>query len=143
MNNYWSASLGAFCRPDILGNDMPDDAVEVSEQDYSMLLGGQGEGQLIVTGAAGFPILEDPPPASDEQLRQGARYWRDQWLATTDPLIVRHRDEKEAKRATTLNDDQYSTLQAWRLDLRDWPELPAFPSAESRPQPPDWVSALV
>ncbi|SDX05211.1 hypothetical protein SAMN05444064_110218 [Pseudomonas syringae] len=143
MSNYWSSSLSAFCRADILGDDMPDDAVEVPEQDYLMLLSGQGNGQIIANGPDGFPILKDQPPPSDEQLRQGARYWRDQWLLKTDPLIVRHRDQKEAKRVTTLTNDQYSAIQAWRLDLRDWPQSPAFPSAESRPQPPDWLSALV
>ncbi|MBS7440632.1 phage tail protein [Pseudomonas syringae] len=143
MNNFWSSKRSAFCRSDILGDGMPDDAVEVSTADYRALLDGQAEGKLIVSDPDGFPTLEDPPPPSDEQLREGARYWRDQWLAKTDPLIVRHRDQKEAKRATTLTNDQYSALQAWRLDLRDWPALPAFPSAESRPQPPDWISALV
>lgn len=143
MANYWSASLNSFCRLDVFGDLMPDDAVELSDEVYSSLLGGQESGKSIATDASGLPFLQAPPPPTLEQLQAGGRYWRDKCLATTDSLVVRHRDEIEAGAETTLTAQQYRELQAWRLELRRWPESAAFPAEASRPDAPEWVKPLL
>ena len=59
-------------------------------------------------------------------------------LVDTDALVARHRDELEVG-TTTLNAEQYQALQAYRRQLRDWPESGEFPLAEHRPTAPDWL----
>ena len=142
MVAYWSPSLGGFCHPDVL-DVMPDDAVELTEQQYQSLLDGQTLGKQIVVAASGLPVLQDPPAPTAEQLATSERYWRDSRLAVTDSLVVRHRDEQEAGRATTLGAEQYQQLQGYRLDLRDWPDSKDFPSEDKRPLAPEWLTALL
>lgn len=141
MANYWSASLNSFCRLDVLGDAMPDDAVELSGDVYLSLLSGQESGKSIATDSNGLPCLQEPPAPSTEQLQAGGRYWRDKSITATDPLVVRHRDEVESGGETTLTAPQYSELQAWRLDLRRWPESAGFPAETSRPIMPDWLAS--
>lgn len=142
MGVYWSPSLGGFCHPDVL-DVMPDDSVELTEDDYQALLDGQTEGKLIVKADSGLPLLQDPPPPTAEQLATSERYWRDARLSVTDSLVVRHRDEQEAGRATTLGAEQYQQLQGYRLDLRDWPDSKDFPDEAKRPAAPEWLTALL
>lgn len=67
------------------------------------------------------------------------RAWRGAQLDTTDALVQRHRDETEDGATTTLNAEQYRQLQAYRRALREWPESPAFPASEKRPERPAWL----
>lgn len=41
----------------------PDEAVEISQEDYIALIEGQSTGKQIVTGADGQPILAEPQPS--------------------------------------------------------------------------------
>ncbi|PMZ32348.1 phage tail protein, partial [Pseudomonas sp. GW247-3R2A] len=42
--------------------------------------------------------------------------------------------------ATTLTTEQYAELQAYRRELRDWPQGAEFPQADHRPVAPTWLS---
>lgn len=113
--------------------------VEVAEADYRALLEAQTQGRLIQASPAGAPEAVERPPLSVAELEYGERLWRDAALSATDGMVVRHRDEIEAERYTTLTVEQYRELQAYRLALRAWPESPGFPDAAERPTPPAWL----
>ncbi|MHC3954544.1 phage tail assembly chaperone [Pseudomonas aeruginosa] len=111
------------------------------DEEYKALLDAQGQGLLIVAGEDGQPVATPPPPLEDEALATIERDWRDRQLDDTDTLVARHRDELEVG-TTTLSAKQYQALQAYRRQLRDWPESGEFPLAEHRPTAPDWLDAL-
>lgn len=119
---------------------IPADAVEISQERHAELLNGQSTGLLISSGEDGYPVLIDPPPPSPEVLAAIERAWRDGQLSATDGVITRHRDELEEGIATTLTAEQYSELQAYRRQLRDWPQGEEFPLADHRPVAPSWFT---
>lgn len=59
----YSQSANGFFDPRISGGNMPEDAVEISAEEYADLLAGQSAGQRIVADAEGHPVLEDQPAA--------------------------------------------------------------------------------
>jgi len=58
----YSASTGGFYDSTIHGNNVPDDAVQITRADHQALLAGQSDGKRIVPGKDGYPVLADPPP---------------------------------------------------------------------------------
>lgn len=69
MSMHYSASKKGFYSPDIHGENMPEDAVELSDEEYQELLDGQSAGEQIQTGDDGRPVLRDLPLPSLELLR--------------------------------------------------------------------------
>ena len=62
--------------PDTIEIDNPDckipaDAVEITPEQHAALLNGQSSGKCIVADADGYPILQDPPPPTPEQIIAG------------------------------------------------------------------------
>ncbi|MBC3272608.1 hypothetical protein HU765_21965 [Pseudomonas sp. SWRI81] len=122
------------------GNEMPADVVEVSASVWqSLLIELSNSPKKLSSRPDGQPVLIDPPPLDAEALAVAERAWRDTRLALTDPLVSRHRDEIEEGGATSLTADQYTELQAYRRQLRDWPQGNQFPLAEHRPVAPPWL----
>ncbi|RTY69855.1 phage tail protein [Pseudomonas veronii] len=111
----------------------------ITDAEYLTLLDAQTQGKIIQAGAKGAPVAVDPLPPSESELIERERIWRDQALAATDSLVVRHRDELEVGRPTTLTGEQFTQLQNYRLDLRDWPGSELFPDSQHRPAPPIWL----
>ncbi|CAI8748096.1 phage tail protein [Pseudomonas chlororaphis] len=125
----YSATTGGFYEAGFA----PGDGVEISSSEYAVLLYGQANGKFIAADQAGCPVLVDPPLLSPVTLAKKEREWRDLRLYETDALIARHRDELESQAATTLSDADYSALQAYRCDLRNWPKSRKFPAVADRP----------
>lgn len=121
-------------------DSMPADVVEISADAHMALLIGESEGQVICWEGS-CPMLIDPPSLDSEELAAIERAWRDAQLALTDPLVSRHRDEVEEGGLTSITAEQYTELQAYRRQLRDWPQGEQFPLAEHRPPTPTWLSA--
>lgn len=131
--------------PDMLTVDnpaclIPIDAVEITKAQRDELLAGESTGLVISSDKYGYPVLVDPPAPDAAVLEAIERAWRDAQLASTDPLVSRHRDEVEEGGSTTLAADQYIELQAYRRQLRDWPQGEQFPLAEHRPPAPPWLA---
>ena len=56
----------AFYAPEV--NDIPDGAVEITDEQWEKLLDAQSLGKRIVTGDDGYPVAEDyPEPTIDER----------------------------------------------------------------------------
>jgi len=118
---------------------LPSDAVEIDDDLYSELLRGNSRGQSISSDKHGYPCLISPAGPSPDYLADLERAWRNSQLLLTDPLVSRHRDEIEAGGDISLTANQYSELQAYRQQLRDWPQGSQFPSTEQRPVAPSWL----
>jgi hypothetical protein len=122
------------------GCTIPKGAKQITDELHADLVAAQSGGKLIVPDPEGYPIAIDPPPPDAETLAEAERVWRDGQLALTDPLVSRHRDEVEEGVSTSITTEQYAELQAYRRQLRDWPQGSLFPLAEHRPTAPIWLS---
>ena len=65
---FYSKSTGGFYTREIHGDNIPADAVEITEAEHAALLEGQSMGKRIVADESGRPILQDPPPPTHEQI---------------------------------------------------------------------------
>lgn len=118
---------------------MPADVIEIPASYHAELMVGQAGNKVIEWGDDGWPVLVDPQPPSSDELAAAERVWRDGQLAFTDLLVSRHRDEIEEGGTTSLTAEQYADLQAYRRQLRDWPQGEQFPLADHRPVTPPWL----
>lgn len=65
---FYSKSTGGFYAREIHGDNIPADAVEITEAEHAALIEGQSQGKVIVADENGYPILQDPPPPTAEQI---------------------------------------------------------------------------
>ncbi|MBT9266039.1 phage tail assembly chaperone [Pseudomonas sp. MG-9] len=148
MNVYsvlFSASTRGVYVPGIHLSDIPDDVIEIPQAYWTSLLQQLSVSAKVIGVRAdnGFPILVDPPPPSAEEAADAERHWRTAQLAATDGLVARDRDELEDGGGTTLTTEQYSELQTYRRQLRDWPQGAFFPFSEHRPVAPRWLASAL
>lgn len=137
---FFSPSTCGAYRPELNGENMPADVVEVSESVWQSLLNELSiSPKKMSSRPDGQPVLIDPPPLDADELAAVERTWRDAQLALSDPLVSRHRDEVEEGGATSLTAEQYAQLQAYRRQLRDWPQGEQFPLIDHRPIAPPWL----
>jgi len=61
MTIYYSKSNQAFF-DDQIHSRLPEDAVEISPEQHAALLAGQSQGQVIMPGKDGKPVLAEQPP---------------------------------------------------------------------------------
>ena len=66
---FYSKSTGGFYSVDINGSDIPNDAVVISNEEHAALLAGQAAGKVITVDAAGVPMLTDPAPPTQAQIK--------------------------------------------------------------------------
>ncbi|WP_454834059.1 MULTISPECIES: hypothetical protein [Pseudomonas] len=142
---FFSPSTCGAYQPSPNGADIPHDVIEVPLEYWQSLLNelSTSPKKVAARQSDGYPVLIDPPRPSAEDLAGIEREWRNVQLATTDAVIVRHRDELEEGVETTLSAAQYSELQAYRRALRNWPEAGEFPLIEHRPITPPWLAKHV
>lgn len=62
MDIHYSTTNNAFYDSTIHSR-MPEDALEISPEQYAALLAGQSAGQVIMPGKDGKPVLADPAPS--------------------------------------------------------------------------------
>jgi hypothetical protein len=133
MAVYYSASKGGFYH-DGVQRVIPEDAVEITKEEWRALLGQQSTGKRIVADPQGRPIAVDYVRTPDEQADHLLSQ-RVQLLAETDWLVSRHRDELEAGGPTTLTPEVFLDLQRWRAALRALPQTAGFPHIELPARP--------
>jgi hypothetical protein len=136
---FYQASTCSFFPVEVHGENIPDDAIEITRELYVHLIDNQA-GKRIVMGDDGLPMIAERLPPSPEVLATNERAWRGHALAATDGAVARHRDEIEAGASPTLSAKEYAALQAYRLDLRGWPDAKGFPDQAFRPVAPDWMN---
>lgn len=62
MTLYYSQSNGGFY-DDQIHSRLPEDAVAISPEQHTALLAGQSQGQVIMPGKDGKPVLVEPAPS--------------------------------------------------------------------------------
>ena len=65
---FYSKATNGFYTLEIHGDNIPADAVEITEAEHAALIEGQSLGKRIVADENGRPILQDPPPPTAEQI---------------------------------------------------------------------------
>lgn len=115
----YSASEKGFFLPEI-HDVIPEDAVDVSEQEHEDLLAGQSAGLAITADDDGRPVLTEPvlPAPSWDVLR----LQRDRLIAQSDWLSARHADEVALGITPTLSPEEYGAVLEYRQALRALPE---------------------
>lgn len=121
----FSPSTRGFYRRDVHGDNVPTDAVEISDEDHAALMDGQATGKVIEIGTSDLPELQDPAPPSADQLAAEVRARRDALLAASDWSQVRD-----------VADATAALWQPYRQLLRAITAQPGFPSSVTWPQPP-------
>lgn len=87
---YYAKSTNGFYTREIHGDNIPSDAVEITEARHAELLEGQSNGKIITTDEQGYPILVDPPlPTPEELLAQAKRNRAAAYIAEADPLFFK------------------------------------------------------
>lgn len=66
----YSNSTGGFYSREIHGENIPADAVEITDDYHAELSNGESGGLLIVANESGYPILVQPPPPSVDQIKE-------------------------------------------------------------------------
>lgn len=133
MALFSSVSQRAFLDDTI--NLLPEDAYPLTPEEHQAYMAGQVAGKVIDFSTEP-PSLVDRPPPTPEELAALGRIWRNGELVASDPLIVRHRDERDMELKTTMTAAQFSALLLYRQRLRDWPATEGFPAEASRPEAP-------
>lgn len=139
MRKLYSPSTG-FCYLEGIHRGLPSDVVEISEEVFTTVIGNPDPGKVRSHDDRGQPILIDPPAATDDELADKERLWRDAQVKAVQWLRERHRDEQDLQRETTLSADQFTELLGYLQDLRDWPQSEHFPALEHRPVAPPWIA---
>lgn len=144
MSKKFSASTGGFYATEIHGNNIPADAVDITDEQHAALLAGQASGKIISADANGHPVLTDPaPPTLAESIaaliRQidadadaiytaalgnrateyaeaeaQAQAFKDAGYAGAAPAYVQAWSDATGKTAQWAADDILATAAAWR-----------------------------
>lgn len=125
----FSAQTGGFYVPAIHGDAIPSDAVEITNELHAELLQAQSEGKVIVPGADGRPIADEPPGPSIDELWEKLRAERDRRLAASDIIVMPDRWE-------AYTPEQRAAWAAHRQKLRDLPENTTNPANPVWPAAP-------
>lgn len=87
----YSKSTGGFYSRDINGDNIPEDAVEITTEQHAALLEGQSQGKIISADENGYPILIDPPPPTAEQIQEAVTAARAAaYVKESDPLFFKY-----------------------------------------------------
>ncbi|WP_434572179.1 phage tail assembly chaperone [Pseudomonas sp. Z3-8] len=140
MMIYYAQSTGGFYNSIDHSGRLPEDAIKISDEEYGALFSAPFLNKRIESDAKGRPVLLELSIDEPTVRMASEKKWRDDQLTATDRLIARDRDEMDDGGGTTLDQAQYTQLQAYRRALREWPQDEYFPAAEHRPAAPSWLA---
>jgi len=89
MAYHYSAETGGFYHTGV-HEDMPADAVAITDAKHAAMMQAQAEGKRIVSGNEGNPEAIDPPePTAEELIARRARNRLAAYQAESDPLFFK------------------------------------------------------
>ena len=138
---FYSPSTGCTYLPAIHGENIPSDAVEISDEVFLRVIANPERGKIRAHDDNGQPYLISAP-LIEIDLEVAERMWRDAEIESVKWLRERHLDQLEIRAETTLKDEQFSELLLYVQSLRDWPQSSAFPDSEHRPMAAPWIAEL-
>ena len=136
---FYSPSTGCTYLPAIHGENIPSDAVEISDEVFLRVIANPERGKIRAHDDNGQPYLISAP-LIEIDLEVAERMWRDAEIESVKWLRERHRDELEIGVDTTLTTEQFSELLLYVQSLRDWPQSPNFPNSQLRPIATAWIA---
>lgn len=89
---FYAQSTCGFYDTAIHGDNIPNDAVEITAEEHQALIDGQSQGKMIQADANGRPVLVDPPKTTaaevwdrikaerDRRVEKGGYKVGDKWL---------------------------------------------------------------
>lgn len=89
---FYSPSTNGFYAPEIHGDNMPADVVEITADEHAALVSGQAGGKVIAADADGRPMLQDPPAPTPEQEQERINAEARAYLASTDWHVIRQQE---------------------------------------------------
>ena len=131
---FYSKQTGGFYTREIHGDNIPVDAVEITPEQHAALLQGQSEGKRITADENGYPVLQDPPQPTADQLADTARAERDRLIESFRWRIERHSDELALGIEPT---EPLEPLLQYVQALRDVPQQEGFPEVVEWPEVPN------
>ncbi|ECD9274923.1 MULTISPECIES: tail fiber assembly protein [Enterobacteriaceae] len=90
---------------------IPHTAVEISDEQYEMLIHGQENGNIISADSNGAPVLLEPPPPTHEELIAQAETKKSLLRTYTNSEIAWRQDAVDAGIAT---DEETAALAEWK-----------------------------
>lgn len=124
---FYAKSTRGFYDRAIHGDNIPADAVEITREDHLVLMAGQAQGKRIVPDDAGFPVLADQLPPTDDELAASIRAERNGKLSACDWTVL-----ADAPLTTTSK----ANWKAYRQALRDITDQATFPQSVTWPIAP-------
>ena len=93
---FYSKTTSGFYSRDIHGDNIPEDAVEITAEQHAALIEGQSQGKLIQSDETGYPFLADQPAPTPEQVISKQLAEAQAYLARTDFYYTRFLETGEA-----------------------------------------------
>lgn len=130
MSKFYAKSSGGFYARDIHGENIPADAIEITDEQHAALLEGQSVGKIIAADENGVPYLADPPKTTAAQVRERIKAKRDaikgggmkvgtKWYHTDTESRIQHLGLLEKARAARAAGGTDATrLQALGQDIK-------------------------
>lgn len=126
---YYSATTNGFYTQRVNDNNIPEDAVELTAEEYYQLFEGQMLGKIINPDDDGNPVLVNRPEPTLEDLARAAREKRNALLADTDYIMMPD---------YPLSDK--TDVEEYRQALRDITNQPNFPETITWPVVPEIIN---
>ncbi|WP_410688528.1 tail fiber assembly protein [Citrobacter europaeus] len=133
---YYSKSTGGFYDSEINGDDIPQDAVEITDETWMELLSGQEEGKIISADENGYPVLTDPPPLSHDELVQVAENERQRLLTHADAVMLDWRTELMLGEISDANRAKLLASLAYKNEIKAV-DVTTDPEHVNWPVPPE------
>jgi hypothetical protein len=129
---FYSKATGGFYAADIHGDNIPSDAIEITNEVHAALLDAQSQGKRIQSDLEGRPIAVDHVPTDDE-LTATARQRRDSLVSATAWRYERHSRELRLGLKPT---DDLTALDTYMQSLADLTKQAGFPESITWPVAP-------
>lgn len=85
---YYAKSTGGFYLPDIHGENIPTDAVEIPDEEYAALMQAQSDGKQIIADDNGYPIAVFPLQPARTKTSLLAEVATKRWQVETGGIVV-------------------------------------------------------
>jgi len=133
----YAATTNGFYTPELHGDTIPPDAVEITTAEHLALLEAEDRGKFIQPDADGYPVAVEPPAPvgpSAEELAAGVRFERDRRMREVyDPAVNQLRrkidtaqEAGETEEASALRERLFA-WHAYANALETLPEQEGFP----------------
>jgi hypothetical protein len=127
MKKFSPSTCGFYDNEIHQGDQIPGDAVDITDEQYQSLFEGQAAGRCIQAGPDGFPELVDPPGLTSEELIAKARADRDSLLAMATLRMDPLKDAVELDIATPAEVAALTSWRGYRVALSRIEQQAGFP----------------